>query len=90
MVTFDVADRCAKVNSVELEVITQDLTSLLILLDPRTDGILHKLYTYTVTRGILLTIVQVLSLIVYVAQPEKLTWYVLWISFVKRRSGFLT
>lgn len=41
---------------------------------PRTDSILLKLHTYTITRGILLTIIQVLSLILYVAQPTKLTW----------------
>ncbi|KAJ3784035.1 hypothetical protein GGU10DRAFT_388636 [Lentinula aff. detonsa] len=41
---------------------------------PRTDTILLKLHTYTITRGVLLTIVQVLSLAFYVGQPTKLTW----------------
>ncbi|KAJ3851998.1 hypothetical protein EV368DRAFT_82952 [Lentinula lateritia] len=41
---------------------------------PRTDNILHKLHNYTITRGVLLTIVQILSLVFYVAQPTKLTW----------------
>ncbi|KAJ4471537.1 hypothetical protein J3R30DRAFT_1091448 [Lentinula aciculospora] len=41
---------------------------------PRTDNILLKLHTYTITRGVLLTIVQILSLAFYVGQPSKLTW----------------
>ncbi|KAJ3923872.1 hypothetical protein F5877DRAFT_62988 [Lentinula edodes] len=41
---------------------------------PRTDNILHKLHNYTITRGVLLTVVQILSLVFYVAQPTKLTW----------------
>ncbi|KAF9070124.1 hypothetical protein BDP27DRAFT_1324334 [Rhodocollybia butyracea] len=40
----------------------------------RTDSVLLKLYSYTITRGILLTVIQVLALVVYLAQPSKLTW----------------
>ncbi|KIK67061.1 hypothetical protein GYMLUDRAFT_849204 [Collybiopsis luxurians FD-317 M1] len=42
----------------------------------RTDlsAVLRRLLTYTITRGLLLTVIQVLSLVVYVAQPTKLTW----------------
>jgi len=49
----------------------------------RTDGILQKLHTYTITRGVLLTVIQVLALIVYVAQPEKLTWVAFHMSLSK-------
>ncbi|KAJ3711545.1 hypothetical protein C8R42DRAFT_728566 [Lentinula raphanica] len=41
---------------------------------PRTDTILLRLHAYTITRGVLLTIVQVLSLAFYVGEPTKLTW----------------
>ncbi|KAE9385393.1 hypothetical protein BT96DRAFT_595959 [Gymnopus androsaceus JB14] len=40
----------------------------------RTDTLLQKLFQYTVTRGILVTVTLILFMILYLAQPETLAW----------------
>ncbi|THV05902.1 hypothetical protein K435DRAFT_834563 [Dendrothele bispora CBS 962.96] len=40
----------------------------------RTDSILTKLFTWMVTRGILLSIIQVLSMILYLVSPASFLW----------------
>ncbi|THU97996.1 hypothetical protein K435DRAFT_661824, partial [Dendrothele bispora CBS 962.96] len=40
----------------------------------RTDGILVKLFTWMVTRGALLSVIQLLQMILFFAQPLTLNW----------------
>ncbi|ESK94334.1 hypothetical protein Moror_8199 [Moniliophthora roreri MCA 2997] len=44
----------------------------------KTDGLLQKLLQYTVTRGVLMTLLQSCLLIVYLSQPGSLSWTALY------------
>ncbi|THV01136.1 hypothetical protein K435DRAFT_621941, partial [Dendrothele bispora CBS 962.96] len=40
----------------------------------RTDAILSRLFTFVVTRGLLLSVIQILSMVLFFARPDKEYW----------------